>query len=147
MSDLLRLVALDGEDLAVLSANLQDALVKTGDMAYFPATKRFVIVAARFDWLRAASQGAMERCRAGLHFERVLKVSRMGFDQNNADLILNLLSVTFNETDAPAGQVTLTFSGGAAVRLDVECLEAQMRDIGPRWKAKGQPGHQLDDIG
>jgi hypothetical protein len=147
MSDLLRLVALDGEDLAVLSANLQDALVKIGDMAYFPATKRFVIVAARFDWLRAASQGAMERCRAGLHFERVLKVARMGFDQHNADLILNLLSVTFNEADSPAGEVTLTFSGGAAIRLDVECLEAQMRDIGPRWKAKGQPGHQLDDIG
>jgi hypothetical protein len=147
MSDLLRLVALDSEDLAVLSANLQDALIKTGDMAYLPATKRFVVVAARFDWVRAASQGAMERCRAGMHFERVLKVSRMGFDQNNVELILNLLSVTFNETDAPAGQVTLTFSGGAAVRLDVECLEAQMRDIGPRWKAKGQPGHQLDDVG
>ena len=82
-----------------------------------------------------------------MHFERVLKVSRIGFDQNNAELILDLLSVTFNETDAPAGQVTLTFSGGAAVRLDVECLEAQMRDIGPRWKAKGQLGHQLDDVG
>jgi hypothetical protein len=147
MPDLLRLVALDNEDLAVLSANLQDALVKTGDMAYFPATKRFVIVAARFDWVRAASQAAMERCRAGMHFERVLKVARMGFDQQNTDLVLNLLSITFAETNAPAGQVTLTFSGGAAVRLDVECLEAQMRDIGPRWKAKGQPGHQLDDVG
>ncbi len=147
MPDLLRLVALDSEDLAVISANLQDALIKPGDMAYLPATKRFVVVAARFDWVRAACQGAMERCRAGMHFERVLKVSRMGFDQNNPDLILNLLSVTFNETDAPAGQVILTFSGGAAVRLDVECLEAQMRDIGPRWKAKGQPGHQLDDVG
>jgi hypothetical protein len=147
MSDLLRLIALDSEDLAVFSANLQDALIKMSDMAFFPAEKRFVIVAARFDWLRAASQGAMERCRAGMHFERVLKVSRMGFDQQNAGLVLNLLSITFTETEAPAGQVTLTFSGGAAVRLEVECLEAQMRDIGPRWKAKGQPGHQLDDVG
>jgi hypothetical protein len=147
MPDLLRLVALDSEDLAVLSANLQDALIKTSDMAYFPSMKRFALVASRFDWLRAASQGAMERCRAGMHFERVLKVSRMGFDQRNAELVLNLLSVTFSESDPPAGHVTLTFSGGAAVRLDVECLEAQMRDIGPRWKAKGQPGHQLDDVG
>jgi hypothetical protein len=147
MPELLRLVALDSEDLAVISANLQDALVKTADMAYLPPTKRFVIVAARFDWVRAAAQGAMERCRAGLHFERVLKVARMGFDQQDAGLVLNLLSIAFTETDAPAGQVILTFSGGGAVRLDVECLEAQMRDIGPRWKAKGQPGHQLDDLG
>jgi hypothetical protein len=147
MPELLRLVAMDSEDLAVMSANLQDALVKTSDMAYLPATKRFVIVAARFDWVRAASQGTMERCRAGLHFERVLKVGRLGFDQHDAGLVLNLLSIGFHESDAPAGQVILTFSGGGAVRLDVECLEAQMRDIGPRWKAKGQPGHQLDDVG
>jgi hypothetical protein len=147
MPELLRLVALDSQDLAVISANLQDALVKITDMAYLPSMKRFVIVAARFDWLRAASQGAMERCRAGLHFERVLKVSRLGFDQQDSSLILNLLSIGFNETDAPGGHVILTFSGGGAVRLDVECLEAQMRDIGPRWKAKGQPGHQLDDVG
>ncbi len=146
MPDLLRLVALDGEDLAVISTNLQDALIKTSDMAYLPASKRFVIVAARFDWVRAARQGAMERCRAGLHFERVLKVSRMGFGQDEG-AVLNLLSIGFTETDPPAGQVLLTFSGGAALRLDVECLEAQMHDIGPRWKAKGQPGHQLDDIG
>ncbi len=147
MPDLLRLVALDNEDLAVLSANLQDALIKTGEMAYFPSSQRFVAVVARFDWLRAASQGAMERCRAGMHFERVSKVARMGFDQGDADHVLNLLSIGFVETNAPAGQVTMTFSGGAAVRLEVECLEAQMRDIGPRWKAKGQPGHQLDDVG
>jgi hypothetical protein len=82
-----------------------------------------------------------------MHFERVLKVARLGFDQHDAGIVLNLLSITFDETDAPAGQVTLTFSGGAAIRLEVECLEAQMRDIGPRWKAKGQPGHQLDDVG
>jgi len=147
MPELLRLVALDSEDLAVISANLQDALVKTADMAYLPTEKRFVIVAARFDWVRAASQGAMERCRAGLHFERVLKVARMGFDPQDTGLVLNLLSIGFNENDAPAGRVILTFSGGGAVRLDVECLEAQMRDMGPRWKAKGQPGHQLDDVG
>jgi hypothetical protein len=147
MPDHLRLVALDQEDLAVLSANLQDALVKTSDIAYLPSSQRFVIVAARFDWVRAASQGAMERCRAGLHFERVLKVARMGFRQDEPDLVLNLLSIGFSETDAPAGHVVLTFSGGAAIRLEVECLEAQMRDIGPRWKAKGQPGHELDDVG
>jgi len=147
MADPLRLIALDADDLAVISTNLQDALIQTKEMAYLPGEKRFVLVAARFDWVKAACQGAMERCRAGLHFERVMKVARQGFDQKNSDLVLNLLSIGFHETDTPAGHVLLTFSGGAAIKLDVECLEAQMRDIGPRWKAKGQPGHNIDDIG
>lgn len=144
MSEPLRLIALDAEDLAIISANLQDALVSVGDMAYLPRSKRFALVAARFDWVTAAD-GKNERCQAGLHFERVLKVTRAGFDQAAANERLNLLSVAYTSVDAPAGQVTLTFSGGAGVRLDVECLEAQLHDIGPRWAAKTCPAHKLDD--
>jgi hypothetical protein len=144
MSDTLRLIALDAEDLAIISANLQDSCVKVGDMAYLPHSKRFVLMVSRFDWL-AAAEGKNERCRTGLHFERVLKVTRTGFDQYDKDLCLSLLSVTYKSKDAPAGDVTLTFSGGAGVRLDVECLEAQVRDIGPRWPAKTCPDHKFSD--
>jgi Protein of unknown function (DUF2948) len=144
MPDSLRLIALDTEDLAIISANLQDSLVKVADMAYLPRSKRFALVAARFDWV-AAAEGKNERCRAGLHFERVLKATCTGFDQNAKDTCLNLLSVVYSAKDAPAGQVTLTFSGGGAVRLDVECLEAQVHDMGPRWAATACPAHQLDD--
>ncbi len=144
MPDSLRLVALDTEDLAIVSANLQDALVKVADMAYLPRSKRFALVAARFDWV-AAAEGKNERCRTGLHFERVLKATCTGFDQNAKDTCLNLLSVVYAAKDPPAGDVTLTFSGGAAVRLDVECLEAQVHDMGPRWVAKTCPAHKLDD--
>jgi hypothetical protein len=136
----LRLIALDEEDLAVISANLQDSVIRVGNMTYLPRAKRFAFVADRFDWLCCAG-GRNERCQTGLHFERVLKVAHIGFDQAKADTHLNLLSIVFNPTDAPAGQVTLIFSGGAAIRLDVECLEAQIRDLGPRWKAKAQPDH------
>ena len=52
--------------------------------------------------------------------------------------------MVFTETDAPAGTVDLVFEGGAAVRLDVECLEAQLRDLGPRWQTEQQPGHADD---
>jgi hypothetical protein len=114
-------------------------------MAYLQLAKRFAFVADRFDWLCCAG-GSNERCQTGLHFERVLKVARTGFDQGKTDTRLNLLSIVFNPTDAPAGQVTLIFSGGAALRLDVECLEVQMRDLGPRWKARAQPDHPLDDV-
>jgi Protein of unknown function (DUF2948) len=144
MPDPLRLIALDAEDLAIISANLQDSVIKIGDMAYLPRTKRFALVASRFDWL-GSSDGKNERCQTGFHFERVLKVTRTGFDQTAADEKLNLLSVIFTPTDAPAGQVTLTFSGGAGVRLDVECLEAQVHDLGPRWTCTACPAHELTE--
>ena len=140
----LGLIALDPDDLAVLSANLQDALVRIADMAYLPKAKRFALVAGRFDWIRAVD-GEMERCWTGLHFERVLKVCKTGVDQQASEKILNLLSISFMETEAPAGYVILTFSGGAALRLEVECLEAQMHDIGPRWRARAQPDHPLGE--
>ncbi len=145
MPDCLRLIALDEEDLAIISANLQDAVIRVGDMAYLPRSKRFALVAARFDWVCAAG-GKNERCQSGLHFERVLKVARSGFDQAATETRLNLLSIAFRPGDPPAGQIELTFSGGAALRLDVECLEAQLRDLGPRWKARAQPGHPLDNL-
>ncbi len=128
----LRLYALDDDDLGILSANLQDALIPVPEIAYLPTERRFALAGKRFDWVKAAA-GGCERAAVGLHFERVLGVARVGFTQNEADRVLNLLAVVFVPTDAPAGQVMLTFSGGAAIRLTVECLEAQMLDLGPRW--------------
>ncbi|VFU09061.1 DUF2948 family protein [Methylocella tundrae] len=136
----LRLVAFDQEDLEVISANLQDALVQVGDMAFLADSKQFAFLAARFDWVKAAT-GCLERCRTGLHFERVLKVSCAGFAQRDKTRILNLLSIGFRETAAPGGEIDLIFSGGCALRLQVECLEARLRDRDERWKAKALPGH------
>lgn len=140
---LLRLVALDEDDLAILSANLQDALIPVSELAYLPSEKRFALAGKRFDWVKAAA-GGCERCDTGLHFERVLGVARSGFAQTESGRVLNLLAVHFVATDAPAGHVTLTFSGGAAIRLDVECIEAQMRDLGPRWPCDCEPKHPVD---
>ena len=139
----LRLVALDDDDLAILSANLQDALIPIAEIVYLPRELRFVLAGKRFDWIKAAA-GGCERCATGLHFERVLGVARTGFLQSEQDRVLNLLAIHFLPTDAPAGYVTLTFSGGAAIRLEVECLEAQMRDLGPRWPCDKQPAHATE---
>ena len=141
---MLKLLVFDEEDLAVVSANLQDAVVRGKDIAFLTKEKRFALTAARFDWL-AADEGRCERLQTGMHFERVMKVRTTGFRPKKPDQVLNLLSIVFNSTDAPSGEVVLTFSGGAAVRLEVECLEAQMLDIGPRWPCKGKPGHPADD--
>jgi glyoxylase-like metal-dependent hydrolase (beta-lactamase superfamily II) len=142
-TDPLKLIAFDGDDLAVLSAHLQDAVLKVGDIAYLPAEKRFALAARRFDW-QAAQAGPRRRRLSALHFERVTAARSTKIDAAAPAVILNLLAITFEEEDAPAGQIILHFSDGAAIRLDVECIEAQMKDLGPVWEAIATPGHPDD---
>jgi hypothetical protein len=146
-SERLKLIALDSEDLAVLSAHLQDAILRVGDMVYLPAEQRFVLALNRFDWFSEASGGAPQRAQTGLHFEKVRKVSLTGFHQDRPDDILNLLDIEFFPGEAPSGAVALVFSGGCALLLEVECLEARMADLGPRWRARLAPGHGTEGSG
>jgi hypothetical protein len=135
-------VALDRDDLEVVSTHLQDALVKVSDVIWRPREKRVVVAVSRFDWPAAeAAQPEFRRCRSALRFERVQSCKCRSVDPAGKDAVLNLLAVEFNETDAPAGEVTLIFSGGAALRLEVECLEAELADIGPAWPAS-RPVHE-----
>ena len=140
MPSLPRLIAFDADDLSVIAANLQDALVRVGDMAYI----RFAMVTSRFEWIDAAKTRdscGCERCQTGIHFGRVLRVSCRGFCHRDEALILNLLDIAFEETTPPAGFVEFIFSAGRALRLEVECLEAEIRDLGLRWKARSTPRH------
>jgi hypothetical protein len=142
----LKLVALDKEDLEILSAHLQDAVLKIGDMAYQPKARRFAAVARRFDWEKAHADGkgreAFERRQAALRFERVIAAKLMNVPIGAKDEVLSLLALTFEEGAAPSGVVTLTFSGRAAIRLEVECIEAELRDLGPVWRTKRKPEHK-----
>ncbi|CAN7592438.1 DUF2948 family protein [Bosea sp. LjRoot237] len=135
----LKLIALDAEDLSVISAHLQDAVLKRGDIAYLSAEKRFALALRRFDW-EGATQGQKRRRLSALHFERVT-AARSTKIAAAEGAVLSLLAVTFTESDGPAGQVTLHFSEGAAIQLDVECIEAQMKDLGPIWEAVATPAH------
>lgn len=141
--DLLKFVVLDEEDLEVVSAHVQDAVVKATEVMWRPQEKRLVVALNRFDWEGAqAEEPEFRRRRAALRFERVLACKCRDID--GRDAVLNLLAVEFSETDAPSGVVTLTFSGGGALRLDVECLEAELADLGPTWTAVACPAHVID---
>jgi hypothetical protein len=137
----LKLLALDAEDLAVISATTQDAVVRVGDMGFARADHRFALLMNRFAWEEAGKKG--ERRRSALHFDRVNDVKIAGFDSNARDGVLELLAITFAPAGAedPSGQIELAFAGGATVRLDVECLEARMQDLGAAWAAKMKPEH------
>jgi len=144
----LKLVALDRDDVEVMSAHLQDALVKVGDIFWRPREHRFVMAVNRFDWMNAVDAEVLKtksleyrRCRTALRFERVISCKCRGLDQRGKDAVLNLLAVEFAERDAPAGTVTMTFSGGGAIRLEVECLEAELVDLGEVFAAMACPDH------
>src|SRR6266567_4714982 len=121
-----KFVALDRDDLEVVSTHLQDALVKVADVMWRPHEKRLVIALSRFDWLSAeGTKPELRRCRAALRFERVKCCKCRNVNPAGKDAVLNLLAVEFSETDPPAGIVNLIFSGGGTLGLE----------LGSRWSA------------
>jgi hypothetical protein len=141
----LKFVALDVDDLEVVATHLQDAAVKVADVHWRPQEKRVVLGLDRFDWLSASgSNPQFRRCRCALRFERVLACKARNVKPDGKDAVLNLLTVDFRETDSPAGIVTLIFSGGPTLRLEVECLEAELADLGPSWSIDSCPAHAED---
>lgn len=143
----LKLIALDPEDLRVLSCHLQDAVIRVGDMAYLKESMRFAAIANRFDWEGAvkADGGEFQRRRSGLRFERVRLAQVHGIDLKQKDAVLVLLALAFEPGDEPEGTLTLHFAGGGAIRLGVECIEAELRDLGAAWRTHHRPQHPGDD--
>jgi hypothetical protein len=142
----IKLIALDDEDLKVFSTHLQDAIIRMEDMAFLPKERRFAAILSRFDWfgadhMSAENGGGYERHRAALRFERVLSAKSQNIDLQNKRDTLELLALSFEAAELPEGHVTLFFAGGGAVRLHVECIEAELRDLGPTWKTRMKPGH------
>jgi hypothetical protein len=143
--DLLKLVALDAEDLLVVSAHVQDAVSKVSELEYLPGEKRFVVAMNRFVWENAGGifRRHKERRRAVLHFDRVLSVKTSGIDRNRREDVLSLLALRFRPAEAPAGAIELIFAGGAAASLEVECVEARLTDLGAAWEARSLPRHPI----
>jgi hypothetical protein len=145
MSDL-KLIALDDEDLSIIAAHLQDAVFRIDDMAYLKAERRFAIVLNRFDWTEAVKRtnrtGRFVRRRSGVRIEHVSGARVQGLDLTKKDQVLSLLTLTFAAgAEPPQGTITLTFAGGGAVKLDVECIEAALTDLGAAWETTRKPEH------
>jgi len=145
MTDL-KLLALDAEDLDVISAHVQDAVVRVADMGYARGDRRFALLMNRFDWESGAKsrRDKGQRKRAALHFDAVQSVVTAGFDPGSREGVLELLAIVFQPIDGPAGIIELQFAGGGTVRLGVECLEARLADLGAAWGASNTPNHAID---
>jgi hypothetical protein len=162
MADKLKLRAEDQEDLQVISAVLQDALVAVGDMSFLKDERRFVLVANRFCWEDAnsdaipedidpegdedvdpkdESETGYERVHCGLCFEAVTGVKVRGIDRHDTGRILELLALTTEDEGGPA--VRLIFSGDAEILLRMERIEARMEDLDEHWPTAFRPKHPV----
>jgi len=148
----LRLRADDAEDLAVISACLQDALVAVRDLAYDGAANTFVLAANRFCWESGGTGEAAPFARSLclIAFEAVTGVAYRGFRRREEERILSLLAIraTPGHAGKPAGTgvtIDLEFAGGATVRLAAAAIRCRARDFGEPWPTPWQPGHPLDE--
>jgi hypothetical protein len=132
MAPQLKLIALDADDLAVISTHVQDARVLISDIVWRQSEKRLVIGMNRLDWEQSLS-GRTEprRLVAALRFDRVLACKSRNIDLAKPDSLLELVGIEFHDADAPGGSALLIFAHGGALRLDVECLECELTDLGP----------------
>lgn len=146
-----RLMARDAEDLAVISALMQDAVVLSGDIAWLQGQRRFALVANRFRW---EAPTAEERVRAGLHANNVVKVQARGVKPSAKSDPIAILSLSFeprgeitgeiagDAADDPGGVLRLACAGDVEFLIEVEALEVAMSDMTKPWAAKSRPAHE-----
>ena len=132
MAPQLKLIALDADDLAVISAHVQDARVATSDIIWRQGEKRLVVGMSRLDWDQTLSgETSPRRLIAALRFDRVLACKSRNINLGMPEGTLELVGIEFYPGDAPSGSAVLLFNRGGALRLDLECLECQLTDLGP----------------
>jgi hypothetical protein len=144
----LRLRAESVEDLAVLSALVQDAVAQTAEIAWARRRRRFVLLVNRFRWEDAPAaerqRRPFERVRALLTVENVLRARTSGIDPADRDLVLELLALVFEPREDGGGVLRLVVAGDGEIALDVECLDVALADVTRPYAARTRPAHPVD---
>lgn len=148
----LKMMAMDEEDLRVVSAHCQDAVFKSDDITWLPKEKRFLLSVNRFVWEKAQKRGVLglfgkktyERHRAVLHFEHVESVQTLGLNPKDTNTVFSLLSIEFFPAeDGVSGQIELMLADECSIRLTVDCVEVRLADFDAAWETKNRPKHPL----
>jgi hypothetical protein len=129
----LRVIAQGAEDVPVLSALLQDAVLQASDLRFDPRRRRFAALVNRFRWedrdAAARAGRPFERARALLTVEDVATVRSQGFDRRDGTLVLSILSLGWEAGEDGTGRLILTLAGDGAVALEVEALDLRLEDV------------------
>ena len=135
----LQLLAEDQDDLAVISAALQDAVAKVGDIVFEARARRLTLVFNRFRW----EAGDRQRVRSALQVGGVAKVQARKIRRDQPAAVLELLALTFEAGDAPGGALIFSFAGGGDLRVEVECVDAVLADVSQPWPTPRAPAHDV----
>ncbi len=147
MADKLKLSAFDGDDLQVISAAMQDALVAIKDIGWFASEKRLVLVANRFRWEAPEdADGSWSRTHSALVFHEVSAVRHVDMPLGEPDRILGLLSVAVEAMEADKAVVLLRFAAHRTVRIESPKLLCHLEDLGEPWPTRWRPSHPGADI-
>ena len=142
---LLRLRAEDADDLAIVSAAVQDALFRVKDAVFDAKARRFTLVMDRFRWETAGAVGPYERIKAGLSFDSVKAVQSQRVRRDAPEAQAWLLAAEFTpDPEPPGGAIRLVLAGGGEIRLAVECIDAALVDAGSPWSTPRKPDHVKD---
>lgn len=134
----LQLLAEDPDDLAVISAALQDAVAKVGDISYEAKARRLTIAFNRYRW----EAGARQRVRSALQLGGVMALQQRKIRRDRRDAVLELLAIAFEPGESPGGVLTLTFAGGGDLRAEIECVDAVLADVSAPWPTPRSPTHE-----
>jgi Protein of unknown function (DUF2948) len=143
MSDGLRLKAEDGPGVEVLSAALQDSVLRAGDLAYDARARRFTALVNRFRWEKANARGPFERVRSALAVESVTAVKATRVSRTDKNAIASVLSLAFEpDAEPPGGSLSIVLAGGGEIRLALECVDVLLLDMGAPWPTPRRPRHE-----
>jgi hypothetical protein len=143
MSEALRLRAEDSAGLQVLSAAMQDSVLTAGDLSYDAKARRFMALVNRFRWENAKDRGPYERIRAVLAVETVTEVQSAKFSRANKKAVASVLSLAFApDAEPPGGKLSIVLAGGGEIRMNVECIDALLLDMGAPWPTPRKPSHE-----
>ena len=134
----LRLLAEDEGDLGVISAALQDAVAKIGDISYEAKARRLTIALNRFRW----EADGRQRVRSALQLGGVLSLQSRKMRRDRREAVVELLAISFDAGVAPGGTLTLSFAGGGDLRAEVECIDAVLADVSQPWPTPRAPTHE-----
>lgn len=134
----LRLLAEDADDLQIISAALQDAILRPVDIVWERSARRVTLALSRFCWECGGT-----RVMAAMQFGDVLAVKSRRLPRA-PEQALELLAIEFAPGEAPGGAVILMFAGGGDLRIDVECLDAVLTDLSERWPVEIAPAHPVE---
>ena len=137
MSNILKLIAQNDEQLTILSSLAQDSIIKSNEMGYDKKNKRFALLMNRY----RHEEENPSRIRTAIHFDYVESIKSVGIDKESKNEILVLLAIRFEIKSKPSGSIFLEFSNNKSISFDVESIEAFLTDMGEPWKISNRPDH------